>query len=474
MARPATVLIRNAEVWDGGAGDVRIKDGAIAAVGQLVSEPGETVIDAAGSLLLPGLHDHHIHLAGLAARGMSVKCGPPDVTTPAALAERLSAPGSGWLRGIGYHESVMGLPDALELDRMLASRPLRIQHRSGRMWLLNSLALEQLLARRKPPPGLERVAGQFTGRLFDEDQWLQAALGSSPPVLAAVSAELAGYGVTGVTDMSPRNDPAMAAHFTAQIAGGSLRQRLMLAGSLALAQAEAGPWQLGPAKLHLHEADLPDFAEAAAFIAAAHRQNRAVAIHCTSEVEIVFALAALEEAGPHPGDRIEHASIADAGHIARIAAHGISVCVQPHFVADRGDRYLRDVEHRLHAHLYPLASLQAAGVALSGGSDAPFVSADPWHAMRAAVSRQTHDGAVVGSQEALSPETALRLYLADPADFAKQRRIVPGAPADLVLLDRAWVSARERLASTDVRAVWIAGQRIDNSVDESPSERMPG
>ena len=69
---------------------------------------------------------------------------------------------------------------------------------------------------------------------------------------------------------------------------------------------------------------------------------------------------------------------------------------------------------------------------------------------------------------------ALRLYLADPADFAKQRRIVPGAPADLVLLDRAWVSARERLASTDVRAVWIAGQRIDNSVDESPSERMPG
>ena len=257
MARPATVLIRNAEVWDGGAGDVRIKDGAIAAVGQLVSEPGETVIDAAGSLLLPGLHDHHIHLAGLAARGMSVKCGPPDVTTPAALAERLSAPGSGWLRGIGYHESVMGLPDALELDRMLASRPLRIQHRSGRMWLLNSLALEQLLARRKPPPGLERVAGQFTGRLFDEDQWLQAALGSSPPVLAAVSAELAGYGVTGVTDMSPRNDPAMAAHFTAQIAGGSLRQRLMLAGSLALAQAEAGPWQLGPAKLHLHEADLP-------------------------------------------------------------------------------------------------------------------------------------------------------------------------------------------------------------------------
>ena len=36
------------------------------------------------------------------------------------------------------------------LDRLVPDRPLRIQHRSGRMWLLNSAALSELLDRGRP------------------------------------------------------------------------------------------------------------------------------------------------------------------------------------------------------------------------------------------------------------------------------------------------------------------------------------
>ena len=474
------MLIRNAEVWGHGLADVLIADGKIAALfpprnregnreaaertlrersagrwtptttlsAVPLPEPGR-IIDAAGGALLPGLHDHHIHLAGLAVRAASVACGPPEVNTAEELAARLRRPGAGWIRGIGYHESVMGLPDAHALDALVPDRPLRIQHRSGRLWLFNSLALAELLARADPPAGLDRSKGH----LFDDDAWLQAALASNPPDFAAVSADLARWGVTGVTDMSPRNDPVIAAHFARQRTAGSLRQHALLAGRL-------GDWTHGPAKLHLHEAAFPPFDDAVAFIAAAHEQGRGVAIHCVSEVELVFALAAIEEAGPLPGDRIEHCSIAAPELVARIAALDLSVCVQPHFVAERGDRYLADVEPRHHADLYRLRSLTAAGIALAGGSDAPFVSADPWQAMAAAVSRRTASGQVIGGAEALTPEQALALYFADPLDLTRQRRIAPGEPADLCLLDRPWAAARETLSAEVVRAAFVSGDRV--------------
>lgn len=455
------MLIKRADVWQHGLADVRISGDRIAAIGALEPLPGEDVLDASGAALLPGLHDHHLHMAGLAARAASVWCGPPAVTDEAALHRALTLPGSGWLRGIGYHESVMGLPDAPALDRIVANRPLRIQHRSGRMWLFNSLGLETLLASATPPDGLEREGGGFTGRLFDDDMWLRTALGSAPPDFSTVSADLARMGVTGMTDMSPRNDPQMAGHFARQLAGRALLQRTWLAGSPALSDAVQSGWHLGPTKLHLHEAALPDPDDTAALIAASHDRGRPVAIHCTSEVEMVYALAVLEASGVLPGDRIEHASIADVEQIARMAQLGLTVCVQPHFIAERGDRYLLDVEARHIPDLYRLASLLAAGIALAGGSDAPFASADPWLAMRAAVLRQTSGGATMTADEALSPEAALALYLTDPEDLTRQRGIAAGAAADLCLLDRPWHEARLRLSSADVRAAMIGGQFID-------------
>ncbi|MDR2857484.1 MAG: amidohydrolase family protein [Novosphingobium sp.] len=459
------MLIRDAEVRAGKRADVRLAAGLIAEIGDLPPRPGEAVIDASGGALLPGLHDHHIHLAGLAVRAASLPCGPPEVNTPEQLAAQLRRPGTGWIRGIGYHESVMGLPDAAALDRLVPDRPIRIQHRSGRLWLLNSPALAELLARAEPPPGLDRA----TGHLFDEDRWLQAALAGHPPDFGQVSAELARCGVTGATDMTPRNDPAMAAHFTRQMESGALLQHCLLAGEAALADAPAGPWRLGPAKLHLHEATFPAFDDAVTFVAAAHHRQRAAAVHCVSEIELVFALAVLEEAGALPGDRIEHASIAAPELVARIAALGLAVVTQPHFVGERGDRYLADVEPRHHPDLYRLGSLIAAGVPLAGGSDAPFAGADPWEAMAAAVSRRTRTGKVIGAGESLTPEQALALYLADPADLARPRRIAPGAIADLCLLDRPWAAARGALSSSAVCATFVAGRLVHHRIDQPPA-----
>lgn len=430
-------------------------------IGSCPARPHESVLDAHGGVLLPGLHDQHMHVAALAASLTSVRCGPPDVMDADAFAACLSRAGKGWLRATGYHESVAGMLDAHLLDRIAPTRPLRVQHRSGRMWFFNSAGLDAVLARAAAPPELERIGGRYTGRLFDNDAWLKQALGSEPPSFCAVGSLLGRVGVTGLTDMSPANDARMAMHFAAEMRTQSLPQGVMLAGALSLSERDmANGMRLGPAKLHLHEAHLPPLDEVIAFVRSAHEAGRPVAVHAATEVELVYALSAVNEAGAMAGDRIEHASVAPDSAVNEISRMGLAVVTQPQFVHERGDRYRADVDESSWPHLYRLRAFLHAGVPLGGGSDAPFGGADPWAAMQAAVSRRTRGGACIGDAEALTPEQALDLYLRDPSDMSRRRRLFVGVSADLCLLDRPWAEARRSLSAAHVRACFIRGRRV--------------
>jgi predicted amidohydrolase YtcJ len=347
---------------------------------------------------------------------------------------------------------------------------VRIQHRSGRMWFFNSLGLDLLLANSQPPPGLERQGASYTGRLFDSDAWLRQSLGSEPPSLAQVGAILARMGVTGLTEMSPSNDARMARHFALETQSRSLPQRVVLSGKLELSQDDTSDRvKLGPAKLHLHEAQLPPLEDAIVFIRRAHQDHRVVAIHCATEVELVFALAALSDAGSAAGDRIEHASVATDFALADIARARIAVVTQPHFIRERGDRYVKDVDASAQQLLYRLRAFLDADITLAAGSDAPFGAYDPWASMAAAVSRRTQSGIVIGEAEALTPEQALDLYLRAPQALDQRRRVIVGAPADLCLLDRPWSSVRNELSSAHVRATFIDGRLFFDRIDQSPT-----
>ncbi|MGW0585486.1 amidohydrolase family protein, partial [Streptomyces sp. NPDC002920] len=100
------MLIRGVEVAGRrGPVDVRIAEGVIVEIGPGLGGPDG--VDGRGGALLPGLHDHHIHLTALAAQAASVRVGPADVHGRAGLAKALRAgqPGE-WVRAVGYHESV--------------------------------------------------------------------------------------------------------------------------------------------------------------------------------------------------------------------------------------------------------------------------------------------------------------------------------------------------------------------------------
>jgi len=223
----------------------------------------------------------------------------------------------------------------------------------------------------------------------------------------------------------------------------------------------------------LHEAALPDPDDAAGFVRLAHQQGRNIAVHCTTETELVFALATIGAAGTERGDRIEHAGIAPDHLIEDMAHLGLWVVSQPHFITERGDQYATDVDAADLQWLYRLRAFRDAAIPLAAGSDAPFGGPDPWAAMASAVSRTTRGGLQLGQMEALSAEEALGLFLADPLDLARERRIEVGAAADLCLLAQPWQEARLSLSAHNVRSTIANGRVIYDRINKTPAEREP-
>jgi predicted amidohydrolase YtcJ len=465
-----SLLLRDVVV-EGRLVDVRMSGGTIAAVDRpLARRPGDDLVDGGRGALLPGLHDHHIHLVALAAAERAPFVGPPAVNDDdqftTALRQADTALGRGeWLRAIGYHESVSGPLDRWRLDALVSARPVRVQHRSGAEWVLNSRALAVVGLDGGEPhddrPGLERDdAGRLTGRLRGLDRWLRDRLPPPPaPDLAPVGRRLSRYGVTGVTDATPVVSLDDLTPLAAAASRGDLPQRIMVTGGPRLSAASApAPLARGPVKLVVADYAPPELADLVRWIGVAHEAGRPVAVHCVTRPGLALALAAWDEAGVLAGDRIEHGSVVPPDLRARVATHGLVVVTQPGFVLERGDRYLNEVHPGDRPHLYPCRSLIEAGIPVGGSTDAPFGHPDPWRAIATAVERRTVDGAPLGLREAIAPERALALFLTAPeAPGGMLRRVTVGAPADLCLLDAPLSRVLEEPSSSHVALTFHDG-----------------
>lgn len=462
------LILQHAEIFTGTGStrlaDIEIRRGRITALseapGTLTAESGGEIIDARGGLLLPGLNDHHVHLASYAASLASVACGPPDVNNEAELSAALDQPGDGWLRGTGFHESVTADLNRAWLDKHGPDRPVRIQHRSGRLWVLNSLAMTEVAAAAENLPIHERQRLQsHDGCLYDVDELLGSLLRRSAPPMAEASRRLANFGITGINDMTPSNDLETWQWFEEMIAAGDLLQRVRMSGRPGLSGLTATHrLTTGETKIHLHDSALPDFAEFVETIRHSHGAERAIAVHCVTEVELVFTLSALRVAGAAPGDRIEHASVVPPALIEQLLELGVSVVTQPNFIAERGDTYIRDIPAAEHPYLYRVQSLTEHGVPVAFGTDLPFGDADPWRAIAAAVNRKTRQGEVLGENEKVSAETALAAFLGSLDAPFESRQLLPGTEADLCLMTLPWHELRQDPDSRHVRLTMIAGE----------------
>jgi len=430
------MLIRGGTLLDGRVVDVRVGERVLDVAATLTAQPGEDVLDAGLGTVLPGLHDHHLHLRAAAAALDSLSVGPRAVRTKDQLAQVLTntPPGSdGWIRAVGYHESVAGELDRAALDALVPHTPVRIQHRSGALWILNSA-------------GLARVGlpDHSDGRLHSADHGWSDALARRDTDLAELSRRLSAFGVTGVTDATPDLTADDIVSLVVAHRRGEFRP---------------GVRSLAPAKMILHD-DRLDLDALTDWIVDHHLAGRPVAVHCVTAAQLVVTIAALRAAGTEQRDRIEHAAIVPDGNLADLKELGVTVVTQPNLVAERGSQYLQDVPADEQAHLWRVASLIGAGIPVAGGTDAPFGAVDPWAAMRAAVNRTTGTGEVLGPDERIAPRQSLNLFLGYPDRPAQPRTVEVGQPGDLCVLTVPPADALAELASDMVAATVIGGEVI--------------
>ena len=462
------LILRNGVVhrWTGGDA-VAVGGGVITAVGNGVevtrlAGADTDVIDCGGRAIVPGIVDEHCHLLAAAATLARVDCRPAATPTVPAVIEALRRSNDGtdgWIRGYGYDDSPLGLGRHLnrwDLDAVSLELPVRVDHRSGHATALNSAGLRAAgISRDTPdPPGgiiVRDDDGESTGLLMDMAAWLRQRTGErsrsarcSTSHLRQLGQRLLEYGITAVTDAGPDNGPERWMKFADAVGCGALPQRVtMMAGYAHLREmrdaglgygdtACRGRLTVGHAKimltassgrLHPHPDDLERM------VATAHRAGFPVAIHAVERDAVVAAaLAIMDNPAPAGRDRIEHCAECPPDVAELVAQSGALAVPNTGFLHYDGERYLRTVSGELLPHLYPAGALEALGVPVALGSDAPVVEPNPWASMAAAVTRCTARGNYLGGKGLPSVASALDMHTGS-------NRIAPGCPADLAVVE---------------------------------------
>ena len=476
MTPSAEIVLLNGKfpAGEGNPTALAVAGGKVLAMGndreiRRLETPRTTVLDCGGRTVIPGIVDAHCHVLAAAAAGRRVDCRPAatrDVDEIVAALRNSPASADAWIRGYGYDDSPVGLGRHLnrhDLDRVSTTRPVRVEHRSGHACVLNTCALASAgIDRRTPDPPGGVIArdnnGEPTGLLLEMGDWLRGRAGGSDEPSPGVMSDalrrfgnrMLAYGVTAVTDAGPSNSLERWRFFEAMTRNGTLPLRLtmmvgfdrlegMQAAGLGYGTASnGGLLTVGHAKIMLTASTgqlRPDPNRLAEMVAHAHELGFPVAIHAVERDAIIAAALAIGDAPPvragdgsRVPDRIEHCAECPPDVLELVADSGAMVVPNPGFLHYDGERYLHTVATDLLPHLYPVAALADRRVPVALGSDAPVIEPNPWAAIAAAVSRQSAGGTDIGGKKTPSVAEALALH-------SGQRRIAPGMPADLAVVE---------------------------------------
>lgn len=419
--------------------------------------PRTEIVDAAGALVIPAFHDAHMHLLSYARRRARLDCS--ELTNIAALRTAIAArayqkPAGAWLRAARYDSDALSdgrEPDRHDLDAAAPNHPVQLRHRSLHLDVLNSLALRLTGLWDERATSVERdpSTGEPTGRLYGARELLSRRLPHPTEAELAVDVaracdELLAWGTTSITNASVTNGRDEWELMRRLQASGHLRVRVYFMTGLdhwreiEYASAPTSLVRRGPVKVMLDEGTSRT-EDLAPRIAEVRRAGYAVAVHAITEAEIAMALEIFRGLRPRtsgPPDRLEHAAVLPDELLREVSALGLAVAGQPGLVLDRGDRYREAFAPELHPWLHRGRSLVAAGIPYAIGSDAPVTSPAPRVALRAAMTRVTRSGAVLGPDERLTLEETLEAMTHGPARLVGAGdlgSIRPGAIADIAV-----------------------------------------
>ena len=466
------------------------RGGRIAYVGdreeaERLAGPGARRVDLEGRALLPAFVDPHSHLLACAYARLQVPLG--ECAGWGEIADRLSRhvqergiqPGE-WVKGTGYDQNALAegaAPDRFCLDRACPHNPVVIQHASGHAGVFNTLALERLGAL-DGDCGLERDGqGELTGR-GEENPFLDL-LGRIPmdgleDVLRAFQGaqeEYASHGIT--TAQEGLLQPVMAPVYQEILRRGLLYLDVnayvppadydRLRGQFAQGvSASPGTFQVAGMKIFLDgspqggtawvrepyagggrgTSTMTDGQVLSAFRQALDRDAQLLA-HCNGDRAAEQYLTLLAQAEREAGKKLcrpvmIHAQLLGLDQLERVKALGVIPSFFVAHVYHWGEIHVKNFGLDRAGRISPAGSALARGIPFTFHQDSPVIPPDMLETIWCACVRRTKTGRVLGAEERIPVEAALRAVTQTAAlQYGLERELGtlrPGKRADFVLL----------------------------------------
>ncbi|HEY9001368.1 MAG TPA: amidohydrolase [Mucilaginibacter sp.] len=173
-----------------------------------------------------------------------------------------------------------------------------------------------------------------------------------------------------------------------------------------------------------------------------HHAGWQIACHSNGDREIDMVIAAIEKAEqsdprPDPRHRIEHCSITNQQILDKIKKDGI-IPVFHCYMYELGDKMLVYGQERM-SMLHPTKTAEDMGIIYALHSDAPVSPYPAMPRLGSAVNRKTREGIVIGANQCIDAETAIKAYTYAGAyttfEEKKKGTLQPGMFADMIVLD---------------------------------------
>ena len=466
------------------------RGGRIAYVGEReeaerLAGPGARRVDLEGRALLPAFLDPHSHLLACAYARLQVPLGEcagwGEITDRLSrhVQERGVQPGE-WVKGTGYDQNALAegvAPDRFCLDRACPNNPVVIQHASGHAGVFNTLALERLgvlngdcglerdgqgeltgrgeetpfldLLGRIPMEGLEDVLRAFQGAQeeYASHGIATAQEGLLQPVMAPVYQEILRRGLLYL-DVNAYVPPADYDRLRGQFAQG--------------VSASPGIFQVAGMKIFLDgspqggtawvrepyagggcgTSTMTDGQVLSAFRQALDRDAQLLA-HCNGDRAAEQYLTLLAQAEREAGKQLcrpvmIHAQLLGLDQLERVKTLGVIPSFFVAHVYHWGEIHVKNFGLDRAGRISPAGSALAWGIPFTFHQDSPVIPPDMLETLWCACVRRTKTGRVLGAEERIPVEAALRAVTQTAAlQYGLERELGtlrPGKRADFVLL----------------------------------------